>query len=148
MLPTRRSNRRHWISSGSQRIWLRLAPGAGLRCTLATWLHFWLSGGLRLQEYPRSSALTQSSLLAAAGLVLLGLSCYALYRTAEATQLKLVLTSALVLHVCLLFALPLYSTDMFTYLLYGEMAARGLDVHTLGPSALGDSTLVALTTWK
>lgn len=129
------------------RRWLILAPVAALICTSASWTHYAITGSFRLAEEPRSAVLTQMSILASAGLLLLGASCLAMFRHIDAALLRPVFRSALAVHVCLLFALPLFSNDLFTYLLYGELAARGLDMRVATPADLGDPELVALTSW-
>jgi hypothetical protein len=88
-----------------------------------------------------------TQLLAASGLVILGVCCVSVFRMREMPSLRAVLRSSLVVHACMLTALPLFSTDLFTYLAYGEIAARGMNPHSVGPAALVDSPLIPLANW-
>jgi alpha-1,6-mannosyltransferase len=128
-------------------VWQGAAVGGAVICTAATWLHYLLSGGLRLGEWPQTTALIVSKAVALIGLCTLGAVCAYVYRSAKVSDLRRILVCALVMHACLLPALPLFSTDLFTYLAYGELAARGMNPHLVGPIALGDSPLVPLANW-
>jgi hypothetical protein len=110
-------------------------------------MHFAITGGARLQEWPRSPTLTWTAALAALGLVALTGCAIAVYRRVGPNDTRRVLVTAVIIHACMLFSLPLFSTDLFTYLAYGELAARGLDMQVYGPARLGDSPLVALANW-
>lgn len=127
--------------------WRPAAIGGAVICTSATWLHYLLSGGLQLGEWPETSALIVSKVVALIGLCTLGAACVHAYRWAKVADLDRILVCALVVHACLLLGLPLFSTDLFTYLAYGEIAARGMNPHLVGPVALGDSPLVPLANW-
>jgi len=129
------------------RVWLALAVAFGAVYTTATWSHFMATHGLRLQEYPPSPELAQARLVAMMALLALTVSCVQVYRLAGAHDLRRIFVHAIGLHVCMLFALPILSTDLFTYLAYGALATRGFNVHAVGPAALGDSPLVALANW-
>jgi alpha-1,6-mannosyltransferase len=128
--------------------WLWLAPAAALLCTSSSWVHFLSSGSLQLQEFPMSSALYATRTMATIGLVLLGVACVAAYRASESLSPRRVLVTALIVHVVMLGALPLTSTDLFSYLAYGEMSVRGMNPHRFGPEALGDAVIVQYTQWR
>lgn len=149
MLPDRRAPLAEALGTarGLSVGWLLLAPLAAAICTLASWAHYWLTGSLRLQAFPRGTVLEWTAFVAALGLLLLGACCVAVYRRVEERDLERVRNSALLVHAVMLLALPLYSSDLFTYLAYGELGARGMSPHLVGPAALGDSPLLELTTW-
>lgn len=134
-------------SQGSFSSWLVGACAAALGCSLSSWLHFWLFGSVRLQEDPRSEALLIAGAASTVALLALGACTVALFRNVKPERLHSVLVAALVVHGCMLTALPLHSSDLYTYLAYGELAARGFDIKAIGPAALGSSPLLELTTW-
>jgi alpha-1,6-mannosyltransferase len=126
---------------------LWLAPLAALICTGSSWGHYAATGSVRLDEHPRSAALHWANLGATLGLVLLAVFCVVVYRTVTSKDLPRVLASSTVVHVVMLGALPLTSTDFFTYLAYGELSARGLDPRFHTPKELVGSELLNLTTY-
>ena len=126
---------------------LYAAPLSALICSSASWLHYWLTGSVRLREFPREPVLAWTGLMAAAGLVLLGACCVTAFLSINRQNARKILYSALAVHAIMFTALPLFSTDLFSYLAYGQLAARGLNPHAVGPAALGQSPLLGMVGW-
>jgi hypothetical protein len=128
--------------------WLRLAPLAAIVGLGATWLHFFWAGSVALQVWPRSVSVVVPSIIASLALVALGFCCVKVFQTAGSSDLRRVLYTSLLVHAILLPALPLHSTDLFSYLAYGELSAHGLDMTQVGPSALSSSAFATLAQWQ
>jgi len=127
---------------------LKLAPLGATLALSATWLHYAWSGGLKLQVWPRTANVVVPSAAAGLALVLLGWCCVNVYRGATRADLKRVLLTSLLVHVILLAALPLSSTDLFSYLAYGELAAHGMDMKLGGSALLPGSAFGRLAQWQ
>jgi alpha-1,6-mannosyltransferase len=132
---------------GSFSIWLVGAAISAFGCAFSSWLHLWLFGSVRLQEDPRSRALLVAGAVSTVALLSLGACCVAVFRSVTPERLRSAFVAALVVHGFMLTALPLHSTDLYSYLAYGELAARGFDITAVGPAVLGQSPLLGLTTW-
>jgi hypothetical protein len=133
--------------SAASRFIVYLAPSATAICAAASWRHFFATQSVRLHPWPRDAVTSQLDAIAAAGLVLLGIACVVAHARAEGFDMRRVVVSAVLVHVMMLCALPLFSSDLFTYLAYGAIWANGMNPHLVGPAALGDSPLVVMANW-
>ncbi len=127
--------------------WLRLAPIMALIGLLATWLHYAWTGSVLLQVWPRTAGVLVPNVIAALALCVLGLCCLGVYKSATLADSKRIFHSAILVHISLIPALPLSSTDLFSYLAYGELAAHGLDMKVVGPAALAGSSFTSMGQW-
>jgi len=126
---------------------LVLAPLTATLCTAATWLHYLWSGSLALKNFPFDTPTFVTSCISVFGVLALGACCLAVYYNASVDGLRKMLPWAIVTHLCLLPALPLHSTDLYSYLAFGELAARGFDPQVATSSALGHSPVMSLHNW-
>lgn len=133
----RSSNR--WLA-----IALLVAPAMGVIYTAASWLRFYLTGSLILSP---GLAMNWNSGIATIALAILGVCCLLAYRSVELGDLPRILKCSLLVHVFLLFAIPLQDTDFFVYLGYGTLVAHGLNPHRVGIAALGNTPLADLSPW-
>ena len=62
--------------------------------------------------------------------------------------MRRVLVTSLLVHAILFPALPLFSSDLFSYLAYGELSANGLDMMRVGPAALPGSAFADIAQWQ
>ena len=137
------------MNSDSRTRWLGIAlavaPATAVVCTAASWIRLYLTGSLELRP---SLALTWTSGSASAALAILGACCIVAYRNVEKDDLRRILRCSLLVHGCLLLAIPLQDADFFVYLGHGALVAHGFNPHLVGAVALGDSPLIALSPWK
>jgi len=124
---------------------LAVAPVTAVVCTAASWIRLYLTGTLELQPGP---AMTWMSGSASAALAVLGACCIVAYRNVEKDDLDRVLKCSLVIHGCLLLAIPLQDADFFVYLGHGALVAHGFNPHLVGAAALGNSPFMTLSPWK
>lgn len=124
---------------------LAVAPITAVACTAASWIRLYVTGTLELRPGP---ALTWTSGSASAALAILGACCVVAYCNVEKHDLPRILRCSLLVHGCLLLAIPLQDADFFVYLGHGALVAHGFNPHLVGSAALGDSPLVALSPWK
>lgn len=126
---------------------LAAAPITAILCTAATWLHYLWSGSLVLNLFPFDRPTFVTSCISVVGVLALGACCMVAYRHVSSADLRKVLRWALVTHLCLLPALPLHSTDVYSYLAFGELASRGMDPQIFASVDLGQSPLAGLHNW-
>ena len=127
----------------------RLAAGWALGLSVATaasWLRVLLTGSLRIQTgvWP----FVTSSLLLGAGLALAALCAVRLWRGAGGVSRADLLRWAIPGHLALALAVPLTSSDFFQYLAYGQLQLAGHNPLAVGPTALGESPLLALVSTR
>jgi len=94
-----------------------------------------------------SVTLGAAGLLGALGLMLV---CYvAAVARAQYLSPRVLITAVIALHVLVLLAPPLFSTDMFSYQAYGRMGALyGLNPYVLGPHAMAADPTYGLIGWR
>jgi len=133
-------SRSRWL-----RIALAVAPVTAFIYTAASWMRLYLTGSLELRP---SVPLTWCSASGSLALAILGARCVIAYLTVEQGDIKRILKCSLLVHGCLLLAIPLQDSDFFVYLSHGTLVAHGLNPHVVGSAALGNSPIVALSPWR
>lgn len=137
------------MDSDTRTRWLELslavAPITAVVCTAATWIRFYLTGSLELRPGP---ALSWTSGSASCALAVLGACCVVACFNVDKDDLSRILKCSLLIHGCLLLAIPLQDTDFYVYLGHGTLVANGFNPHVVGVVALGDSPFLALSPWK
>lgn len=133
-------SRSRWL-----RIALAVAPFTAFIYTAASWTRFYLTGNLELRP---SVPLTWCSGSGSLALAILGSCCVIAYLTVEQGDIKRILKCSLLVHGCLLLAIPLQDSDFFVYLSHGTLVAHGLNPHVVGSAVLGNSPIVALSPWR
>lgn len=116
--------------------------GALLLASGATWARFTWEGSLRLVPNTRVSLLAH----AVVGLTLLGVGLATLrwFEHADEEDLPSLLRAGLLFQLCVLPALALTSSDVFSNLAYAALTVRGQNPCLVGPSALGEGPLLRL----
>jgi hypothetical protein len=135
--------------SGPSRRWVTVLAALGgflgallLSTSAPVWRLALPSWRLTLPFIPHPGTTMQSAALFVSGLILLGLSWFALIHRAGRRgdgRRRMAMVAAVIALWCLPFLLgpPLLSNDVYSYVAQGEMASQGLDPTATGPIALG-----------
>jgi hypothetical protein len=110
--------------------------------TAASWLRFLVEGTLALDTH--TTAHLVASAFVGVGLLTTGICSLRLMPIADRLSWRALVAWALALQAVAALALPLTSTDAYSYLAQGALERSGLSAYQYGPADLGPSALVSL----